>query len=177
MKEATENLHDMTTSDKRYKRELRRKLVLKQYLLGGDSSVWYYFLLIVFTVASLWTRLHKLSEPTHIAWVCYLGYMWWALLRSKAFKSIPHTLCRWDETHFGKHASWYIQGSFFFDVHPPLGKVWWLHLPCFSIMSDYRWWLPLLVMYLATMEVLSSRNQEYRMKITLIMEWDWWVLH
>jgi len=47
-------------------------------------------------VITAWTRFYGVSEPK---WVC------------------------WDETHFGKMASWYINGTFFFDVHPPLGKM------------------------------------------------------
>ncbi|KAJ8968137.1 hypothetical protein NQ317_007863 [Molorchus minor] len=42
------------------------------------------------------TRFYKVSEPDHICW---------------------------DETHFGKMGSWYINRTFFFDVHPPLGKM------------------------------------------------------
>uniref|UniRef100_A0A8C5FP09 Protein O-mannosyl-transferase 2 n=1 Tax=Gadus morhua TaxID=8049 RepID=A0A8C5FP09_GADMO len=42
------------------------------------------------------TRFYKLAEPPHICW---------------------------DETHFGKMGSYYINRTFFFDVHPPLGKI------------------------------------------------------
>ncbi|KMQ92342.1 protein o-mannosyl-transferase 2 [Lasius niger] len=48
------------------------------------------------TVLTLITRFYKVTEPEHVCW---------------------------DETHFGKMGSWYINRTFFFDVHPPLGKM------------------------------------------------------
>ena len=36
---------------------------------------------------------------------------------------IEYNFFRWDETHFGKMVSWYINGTYFSDVHPPGGKV------------------------------------------------------
>ncbi|XP_076442071.1 protein O-mannosyl-transferase 2-like [Babylonia areolata] len=56
----------------------------------------YYVFLIFFTQLALYMRLYNIEIPDHICW---------------------------DETHFGKMGSWYINRTFFFDVHPPLGKM------------------------------------------------------
>uniref|UniRef100_A0A8C3XJ63 Protein O-mannosyl-transferase 2 n=1 Tax=Chelydra serpentina TaxID=8475 RepID=A0A8C3XJ63_CHESE len=48
------------------------------------------------TLLSFASRFYRLSEPPHVCW---------------------------DETHFGKMGSYYINRTFFFDVHPPLGKM------------------------------------------------------
>ncbi|XP_026864714.2 protein O-mannosyl-transferase 2 [Electrophorus electricus] len=65
----------------------------KRYCHSDDVPK-YHLLLVV--VLSLCTRFYKITEPAHICW---------------------------DETHFGKMGSYYINRTFFFDVHPPLGKM------------------------------------------------------
>ncbi|GFQ91933.1 protein O-mannosyl-transferase 2 [Trichonephila clavata] len=66
--------------------------------MSKESTVgfhwWLIFLALTFLGAA--TRLYKIEEPDHVCW---------------------------DETHFGKMASWYINHTFFFDVHPPLAKM------------------------------------------------------
>ncbi|XP_033885204.3 protein O-mannosyl-transferase 2-like isoform X1 [Acipenser ruthenus] len=57
---------------------------------------WTVYSLILVSLLSLCTRFYKILEPPHICW---------------------------DETHFGKMGSYYINQTFFFDVHPPLGKM------------------------------------------------------
>lgn len=59
-----------------------------------DLQWWLIFSIIVILTAG--TRFYKVTEPHHVCW---------------------------DETHFGKMGSWYINRTFFFDVHPPLGKM------------------------------------------------------
>uniref|UniRef100_A0A672GBU2 Protein O-mannosyl-transferase 2 n=1 Tax=Salarias fasciatus TaxID=181472 RepID=A0A672GBU2_SALFA len=53
-------------------------------------------LLMLVVGLSFSTRLYRIAEPAHVCW---------------------------DETHFGKMGSYYINRTFFFDVHPPLGKM------------------------------------------------------
>ncbi|MCL4119094.1 UNVERIFIED_CONTAM: hypothetical protein GTU68_019371 [Idotea baltica] len=69
--------------------------LFSKYRDGDSSFIWWTVFLIIFAL-TITTRFYKVSEPDHVVW---------------------------DETHFGKFASWYINRTFFFDVHPPLGKM------------------------------------------------------
>eukprot|EP00116_Pleurobrachia_bachei_P017061 sb/3477323/ len=62
----------------------------------------------IVTLASLFTRFYKLCEPDIVCW---------------------------DETHFGKFASYYIRSENYFDVHPPLGK---LMLGASGVITGYN---------------------------------------
>ncbi len=69
-------------------------MTIKTFGIMKSSNLYLAFGVLV--ALTLWTRFHKIAQPP---WVC------------------------WDETHFGKMGSWYINRTFFFDVHPPLGKM------------------------------------------------------
>ncbi|KAG5671930.1 hypothetical protein PVAND_002098 [Polypedilum vanderplanki] len=62
----------------------------------NNETNWYFTVFVLVIAVTFATRFYKVTEPDHVCW---------------------------DETHFGKMASWYINRTFFFDVHPPLAKM------------------------------------------------------
>jgi len=60
-----------------------------------EESSWNIALIVV-TVLSFITRYYKINEPDQVVF---------------------------DEVHFGKFASYYLRRTFYFDVHPPLGRL------------------------------------------------------
>lgn len=73
-----------------------KKLPRRAERLGSPCRDDRVYTLVVVVVLSVCTRFYKITEPAHVCW---------------------------DETHFGKMGSYYINRTFFFDVHPPLGKM------------------------------------------------------
>lgn len=76
-------------------------------LSSTASTRTYYSMLVSVSLLSLISRLYNIDKPAHVCW---------------------------DETHFGKMGSWYIKREFFFDVHPPLGK---MLIGLFGILTGY----------------------------------------
>ncbi|ORX46526.1 PMT-domain-containing protein [Hesseltinella vesiculosa] len=76
-------------------RDKKPKQLSRRILSLAQS--WNYILVpVVLTLASMITRFYDLARSDKVVW---------------------------DEAHFGKFAAYYIENTFFMDVHPPLGKM------------------------------------------------------
>jgi dolichyl-phosphate-mannose-protein mannosyltransferase len=63
----------------------------------------------------------KASKPTHNKFALLFVTILAVITRTYVLHH-PHEVV-FDEVHFGKFASYYLRGEYYFDVHPPLGKM------------------------------------------------------
>lgn len=78
----------------------RKSLLLKQ--VPSSSEVWYTVYYYIVVVLACLTRLIYINKPAEVIF---------------------------DEVHFGKFASYYLENEYYFDLHPPMGKI------CISLLG------------------------------------------
>lgn len=69
-----------------------------------------------------WDRLVPPKEPEYKYWIA-LGLITLLAIYTRFTKLGTPNKVVFDEVHFGKFASYYLEGTYFFDLHPPFAKL------------------------------------------------------
>ncbi|KAJ3412522.1 hypothetical protein HDV05_000660 [Chytridiales sp. JEL 0842] len=89
-------LEDDKASSLKPNKELRDDLIVQGYKRHQKASLYWSSTLILVTFLAFVTRFYGIHKPAQVVF---------------------------DEVHFGKFASYYLRGEYYFDVHPPFGKL------------------------------------------------------
>ncbi|XP_045623727.1 protein O-mannosyl-transferase 2 [Procambarus clarkii] len=101
-------LWELVASSKTKPAFTKRLMVSLDVFREGENEAVWWTACWVFVVAAVFSRLHYITMPYKVVW---------------------------DEAHFGKMVGWYINRTFFMDVHPPGGK---LLLALFGYLGGYN---------------------------------------